>query len=189
LLLGLLQPRHFCRDDAEAASQYAAPLNSHCRRLHRRLADPGSNQTRIQCDFGPKQHRNRAILLGVLRQPIERVLIQIQCARAQGQGGATAREGFLVLFEGDGIGRKITISGITAAPPDRSCFANHEKLSCIKYKCQPQVSELCQWAAKRPTALPVPSRSIGLEVSPRPAHLAAEHRTKSAIRRQRHASH
>ena len=68
LLLGLLPPRHFYRDDVEATSQYVAPMNSHCRRLHRRLADPGSNQPRVQCEFGPKQPRDRAILLGVLRR-------------------------------------------------------------------------------------------------------------------------
>ena len=68
LLLGRLPPRYFCRDDVETAKQYAAPMNGHCRRLHRRLADPGSNLPRVQCDFGPKQPRIPAILLGVMCQ-------------------------------------------------------------------------------------------------------------------------
>jgi hypothetical protein len=53
---------------------------------------------------GPENPRNRAILLGVLSQPNERVLIQIRHTRAQRQGGATDTEALLVLLEGDGAG-------------------------------------------------------------------------------------
>src|SRR2546430_17278692 len=60
--------------------------------LHRTFADLRSNQLRVQGDLGPEHPGNRAILLGILRQPSERVLIQIRYARAECQAERLIRK-------------------------------------------------------------------------------------------------
>src|SRR5882672_11859248 len=88
------QTRSVCRSTREMSA------------FHRKLADLRSNQLRVHGDLGQERPGNRAILLGVLGQSIERCLIQIRYARAQCQGGATNTEALaVVLFEGDdGLG-------------------------------------------------------------------------------------